>query len=78
MKTSEKLNQALENASRLEQIVKEAIREIDDYDLQRLLKKIDAEFMDVQHNLYKAQRLAEGLARKPQKKRRTKSKTGLR
>ena len=78
MKTSEMLNQALENASQLEKLVKQIIREVDDYDLQRLLKKVDAEFMDVRHNLTIARRLAEGLTRKPGKAKKTKRKTGLR
>lgn len=78
MRTSEMLNQALENASQLEKIVKQIIREVDDYDLQRLLKKVDAEFMDVRHNLTIARRLAEGLTRKPRKAKKTKKKSSLR
>ena len=60
MKKSEKLIQVLEDANRLEKSIKELVREIEDYDLERLLKKIDAELMDVQHNLVLAKRLAEG------------------
>jgi hypothetical protein len=60
MKKAEKLNQVLEDANRLEKSIKELVREIEDYDLERLLKKIDAELMDVQHNLVLAKRLAEG------------------
>ena len=78
MKTSEMLNQALGNASQLEKIVKQIIREVDDYDLQRLLKKVDAEFMDVRHNLAIAKRLAEGLTRRSKKAKKTKRKTSLR
>ena len=71
MKTSEMLNQALENASQLEKIVKQIIREVDDYDLQRLLKKVDAEFMDVRHNLALARRLAEARSAITARSRRT-------
>ena len=39
---AEKIDQALEKARLLEKIVKQTIREIDDYDLERLLKKIDS------------------------------------
>jgi G:T/U-mismatch repair DNA glycosylase len=66
MKQAEKLNLVLEEARKLEKSVKELIREIEDYDLERLLKKIDAELMDVQHNLVLAKRLAEGTT--PKKK----------
>jgi hypothetical protein len=66
MKQAEKLNQVLEDAKKLEKSVKDLIREIEDYDLERLLKKIDAELMDVQHNLVLAKRLAEGTT--PKKK----------
>jgi hypothetical protein len=60
MKQAEKLNLVLEEARKLEKSVKELIREIEDYDLVRLLKKIDAELMDTHHNLILAKRLAEG------------------
>ena len=66
MKQAEKLNLVLEETRKLEKYVKELIREIEDYDLERLLKKIDAELMDVQHNLVLAKRLAEGTT--PKKK----------
>jgi single-stranded DNA-specific DHH superfamily exonuclease len=66
MKQAEKLDLVLEEARKLEKSVKELIREIEDYDLERLLKKIDAELMDVQHNLVLAKRLAEGTT--PKKK----------
>jgi hypothetical protein len=60
MKTSEKIAQVLEVAGSLERDIKELLREIEDYDLERLLKKIDAESMDIKHNLTLAKRLAEG------------------
>ncbi len=78
MKTADRLKEALENASQLEKIVKQIIREVNDYDLERLLKKIDAEFMDVQHNLTIARRLAEGLTRKPRGAKKTRRTTTLR
>ncbi len=58
MKTSEKLNKAMEMVNLLEKTVKEIIREVEDYDLERLLKKIDAECMDLHHNISVARRLA--------------------
>jgi uncharacterized protein YjaG (DUF416 family) len=58
MKTSEKLGKSLETISQLEKSIKEIIREVDDYDLKRLLKKIDAECMDLHHNITVAKRLA--------------------
>jgi len=76
MGKTEKIDQALENASLLEKIVKQTIREIDDYDLERLLKKIDAECMDIRHNLVIAKRIAEGLTQK-KKKKKAKRKTTL-
>jgi uncharacterized membrane protein (DUF106 family) len=60
MKQAEKLNQVLADAAKLEKSVKELVRQIEDYDLKRLLKKIDAELMDVQHNLILAKRLMGG------------------
>jgi hypothetical protein len=66
MKKTERLNQILEEAEKLQKSLKDIIREIEDYDLERLLKKIDAELMDVQHNLVLAKRLAEGTT--PKKK----------
>ena len=60
MKTLEKLKRAQEMVNLLEKTVKEIIREVEDYDLERLLKKIDAECMDLHHNISVARRLAEG------------------
>jgi hypothetical protein len=60
MKTSDKLGKSLETISQLEKSIKEIIREVDDYDLKRLLKKIDAECMDLHHNITVAKRLAGG------------------
>jgi len=66
MKKTERLSQILEEAEKLQKSIKDIIREIEDYDLERLLKKIDAELMDVQHNLVLAKRVAEGTT--PKKK----------
>jgi|GEM_PF-792014 len=77
MSQAEKIDQALETARLLEKIVKQTIREIDDYDLERLLKKVDAECMDLQHNLSLAKRLAEGLPQKRKRKKKAKRKTTL-
>jgi hypothetical protein len=68
MKLAEKLNLVLEDVTKLEKSIQELIREIEDYDLERLLKKIDAELMDVQHNLILAKRLVGGTT--PKKKAR--------
>jgi len=71
METAEKLNQTLEKAHLLQKAVKEIIREVEDYDLERLLKKIDAECIDVQHNLTIAKRLVEGLTKRKAKKKKS-------
>jgi len=78
MKTEEKLTEALESAAQLEKMVQRIIQDVDDYDLERLLKKIDAEFKDVQHNLIIARRLAESLARQPKEPKKAKKKSPLR
>jgi hypothetical protein len=77
MRKTEKIDQALEKARLLEKSIKEIIREIEDYDLERLLKKVDAECMDIQHNLVLAKRLAEGLTQKGRRKKKAKRKTTL-
>lgn len=68
MKQAEKLNKVMEEANQLQKSIKELVREIEDYDLARLLKKIEAELMDIQHNLILAKRLAEGMASKKKAK----------
>ena len=68
MKLAEKLNLVLEDAAKLEKSIQELVRDIEDYDLERLLKKVDAELMDVQHNLILAKRLMGGAT--PKKKTR--------
>ena len=39
--------------------INELVTETSDYDLERLLKKIEAEIMDIQHNLKLAIRISE-------------------
>jgi hypothetical protein len=70
MKQAEKINQVLGETNKLGKSIKGLIREIEDYDLGRLLKKIDADLMDTQHNLVLAKRLAEGMT--PKRKRKSK------
>jgi uncharacterized membrane protein (DUF106 family) len=52
----EKINELLEELSKLNRSLKEVIHEAKDYELERLLKKVDAELMDAQHNLILAQK----------------------
>ena len=40
-------------------LVKELVGNTDDYDLERLLKKVEAQIMDIQHNIKLACRIAE-------------------
>jgi predicted DNA binding CopG/RHH family protein len=70
MKTPTKIRHALNKANQLEKAVKEIMREIEDYDLERLLKKVDAHCLDVRHNLTIAHRLSEthGLSKSKKKK----------
>jgi hypothetical protein len=59
MNTAEKLEGLLKDAAKLDKGIKRIISETEDYDLSRLLKKTDAELMDLQHNLHLACKLAE-------------------
>jgi paraquat-inducible protein B len=74
MKTPAKIRQISKKASRLEKEIKQIIQEIDDYDLNRLLKKIDAQCLDVRHNLALAQRLLEAHNRERRKSKKAKVK----
>jgi hypothetical protein len=58
MDTAEKLEGLLKDAAKLDKGIKKIISETEDYDLSRLLKKTDAEMMDLQHNLNLACKLA--------------------
>ena len=53
----QKISQLAEDARSMTDQVREIIPECSDYDLQRLLKRLDAELMDVRHNLQLALRL---------------------
>ena len=64
MDTQKKVRQALKKAEQLEKVIKEIIRDTDDYDMARLLKKVDAQCMDAQHNLALVGRLSEATGRK--------------
>jgi len=46
-----------ENAAQMSRDIAELIKTVRDYDLERLLKKVDAELMDIRHNLNQAVRL---------------------
>ena len=60
MKNEEKLDKILEHTKDCARILSELIRETKDYDLERLLKKVDAQLIDARHNLVLAQRIAKG------------------
>ena len=47
------------SAEKLEQTVSAVMKRTRDYDLERLLKNIDADMMDIQHNLSQARKLME-------------------
>jgi uncharacterized protein YehS (DUF1456 family) len=75
METRKRIGQALRKAGQLEKVVKEISRDIDDYDLARLLKKVDAECMDVQHNLVLAQRLSGAISQNKKEQGKAKRKS---
>jgi hypothetical protein len=54
-----KAAKALESAKGLAEMVENMIGEANDLDLQRLLKQIEADLMDIQHKLAIAIRLSE-------------------
>lgn len=47
------------SAEKLEQTVSDVLKRTRDYDLERLLKNIDADMMDIRHNLSQAHKLME-------------------
>ena len=75
METQKKIRQALKRAAQLEKVIKEIIRDVDDYDVARLLKKVDAECMDAQHNLVLAERLSGAISRKKKEEAKVKRKS---
>ena len=56
---SGKAMEALESAKHLAELVNSLIASTHDLDLQRLLKQVDADLMDIQHKLTLAVRLSE-------------------
>jgi hypothetical protein len=54
-----KINEALNGAKTVADLVRSILDESGDFDLQRLLKQIEADLMDVQHKLSIALRLSE-------------------
>ncbi|MBD3219538.1 MAG: hypothetical protein GF310_14810 [candidate division Zixibacteria bacterium] len=59
MSKYEKLTEAAELAQKIGDYMKEIQQDISDYDLSRMLKKVEAEVIDLQHNLSIAVRLME-------------------
>jgi len=47
----DKLKKAISEAEKCEVLVKKLIEQTQDYDMERILKKADAELMDALHNL---------------------------
>lgn len=72
MDTQRKVRQALKKAEQLENVIKEIIKDIDDYDMARLLKKVDAQCMDARHNLVLVERLSEAARHKKKEGGKTK------
>ena len=58
MKNVEKLDKLLEDIQDCSGLLGELIQGANDYDLERLLKKIDAQLIDARHNLVLAQKMA--------------------
>ena len=56
MKYAEKLDKILEDNEECAKLLGELIQEAKDYDLERLLKKVDAELIDARHNLVLARK----------------------
>jgi len=57
----DKIEELLRRAEAMSTEVASLVASSPDYDLQRLLKKIDADLMDVRHNLNLAKRLIGGM-----------------
>jgi len=58
MKYKEKLEKVLKDIETITEVLESLICDTSDYDLQRILKKIDAQLMDAQHNLTLAKKIA--------------------
>jgi hypothetical protein len=62
MQTSkDKIEELRRRAEAMSTEIASLVADSPDYDLQRLLKKIDADLMDVRHNLNLAKRLIGGM-----------------
>ena len=75
MDTQKRIRQALKKTEQLEKVVKEIIRDMDDYDMARLLKKVDAEYMDARHNLVLAEKRSGAISQKKKKEAKAKTKS---
>ena len=53
----EKMKETAEFAQKIAANIQEIQKDINDYDLSRMLKKVEAEIIDLQHNLSIAVRL---------------------
>jgi len=59
-KITNEVKRADELASELQRAIETMISRADDYDIERILKRSEAELMDLRHNLSLVQRLAGG------------------
>lgn len=59
MANKKSLETARSLSKELALLVKDLVGNTEDYDLERLLKKIEAQVMDIQHNIKLACRIAE-------------------
>ncbi len=57
MKNEDKLEKVLKDVKKCTRVIENLISDVDDYDLQRILKKIDAQLIDAQHNLVLAKKM---------------------
>jgi phosphomevalonate kinase len=64
MKYVEKLDKLLEDTEDCARLLNELIQGAGDYDLERLLKKVDAELIDARHNLVLARKKVKGKSAK--------------
>jgi hypothetical protein len=56
MKYEEKLDKVLEHTQECSRLLSELIQKSKDYDLERILKKVDAQLIDARHNLVLARK----------------------
>ncbi len=64
MRYLEKLDKLLLDTEDCAKLLDELIDRAKDYDLERLLKKVDAQLIDARHNLILAQKMAKGKSKK--------------